>query len=932
MLRITQSQSVHQAKSYYTLGLKQEVVGQGRYYTQEQESVGQWQGQAAGRLGLKGSIDQKTFEALCENRHPLTGESITPRTQKHRRVGYDFNFHCPKSVSVVHALTGDERILSAFQQSVAETMQEIEAEALTRVRANGADTDRKTGNLAWGEFVHFTARPVEGKPDPHLHAHCFVFNMTWDETEKRWKAVQFGNLKRNGRYYEAAFHARLSCRLAKLGYPVRHNGSFWEIETLPQSLLQKFSRRTRLIEKAAAAKGITDAEAKAALGAKTREKKTALSAKDLKAEWHSRLTSEEKAVLAAVREKARQGGYWFQEIIPGQALDYAIEHCFENASVVPEKKLLEEALRFGVGQVDVGDLQKEFEKLDFVRQQVGGETLCTTKAIVAEERVCVGFAKEGRGTCHQLNPGFCAFRKQDLSDEQKNAVLHVLRSRDRVIAIRGAAGTGKTTMMKEAVAAIEATGRKVFPFAPSAVASRGVLRQEGFARAQTVAHLLENQSLHQQIAGQVLWIDEAGLLSSRQMYGIFELASAHNCRVILSGDTAQHSPVERGDALRLLEEHAGIEAASLSVNRRQKYKGHRQAIAHLRQGRAQEGLGLLDQLKAIKEIPDDAGRYGQLAQDYTQAIGQKKQVLAVSPTRAEGEQVTGAIREALRQEMRLGINEKSIPALHDLRLSAAQRREAYRYTPGLMVQFHRNCDGFKNGEQVRVVSGTESDGVLVERPNGKQAILRLNQTRDFHVFEERNLGLAVGDRIRVTRNGKTLDGQTLSNGEIYQVKGFTKEGDIRLTNNQVLAKNYGNLTYGYCVTSHGSQGKTVDQVLIAQSRISEGAAYREQFYVSASRFRESIRIYTDSKIDLQEAIVRSGRRVAALDIVKGLRLGIENPTPRQRCWQSVFRACRERLSVLLSRKRVKQVWEAVVIQRPKILIQPAQSQSRGIRM
>jgi ATP-dependent exoDNAse (exonuclease V) alpha subunit len=72
------------------------------------------------------------------------------------------------------------------------------------------------------------------------------------------------------------------------------------------------------------------------------------------------------------------------------------------------------------------------------------------------------------------------------------------------------------------------------------------------------------------LRGQVLWIDEAGLLSARQMRGIFQLAEKQDCRVILSGDTAQHTSVERGDALRLLETYAGLKAAQLTEIRRQK--------------------------------------------------------------------------------------------------------------------------------------------------------------------------------------------------------------------------------------------------------------------------------------------------------------------------------------------------------------------------
>ncbi len=103
-------------------------------------------------------------------------------------------------------------------------------------------------------------------------------------------------------------------------------------------------------------------------------------------------------------------------------------------------------------------------------------------------------------------------------------------------------------MMKEAVAGIESTGQKVFTFAPSAEASRGVLRSEaGFANAETVEALLQNSKLQEQVRGQVIWIDEAGLLGARALARVAGLAEKKNCRVVLSGDTAQHRAVERGD-------------------------------------------------------------------------------------------------------------------------------------------------------------------------------------------------------------------------------------------------------------------------------------------------------------------------------------------------------------------------------------------------
>src|SRR5262245_54578031 len=145
MLRIIQNSTADGAKRYYSSA---------DYYTEGQELIGIWRGHAAARLGLNGTIDKKDWDALCDNRDPSTGEVLTARQKENRRVGYDFNFHVPKSVSVLYGLTQDERIVTAFRQAVGGTMRDMESEMQTRVRAGGQNKDRSTRNMVWGEFVH----------------------------------------------------------------------------------------------------------------------------------------------------------------------------------------------------------------------------------------------------------------------------------------------------------------------------------------------------------------------------------------------------------------------------------------------------------------------------------------------------------------------------------------------------------------------------------------------------------------------------------------------------------------------------------------------------------------------------------------------------------------------------------------------------------
>ncbi len=87
MIRITQQNSASDAKRYYATA---------DYYSQGQEIVGSWGGKGAALLGLEGTVDKFSFERLCDNLNPQTGEPLTVRTRTERTVGYDFTFQCPE--------------------------------------------------------------------------------------------------------------------------------------------------------------------------------------------------------------------------------------------------------------------------------------------------------------------------------------------------------------------------------------------------------------------------------------------------------------------------------------------------------------------------------------------------------------------------------------------------------------------------------------------------------------------------------------------------------------------------------------------------------------------------------------------------------------------------------------------------------------------
>jgi conjugative relaxase-like TrwC/TraI family protein len=866
MLSVTPSISSERAKRYFGESLQRDD-----YYTRGQEVAGHWFGKGAEQLGLNGTVDQQSYFALCDNLHPETGEQLTPRQKTNRRPMYDWTFSAPKDISVLYEYSGDERILGEFRKSVRETMQDAEAEMKTRVRKGGEDEDRTTGNLVGAEFLHFTARPVEGQIDPHLHAHCVVFNTTFDSVENRWKASQQGDLKRDADYWEAAFHARFAKRLNDLGIATEKDGSSFRLAGLPVSITDKFSLRRNQVVKMAAEKGVTSASGKQVLKTNIREPKQKDVAKGtLRQQWNARLTDEEKAALNRVMAGGDGGGDG--PISPQQAIDYSLEHSFEKASAVSEKRLQAEALRYGVGSVLPEEVAGLTKNEGVIAKTVKGQVMATTKKTLDAEVAMLQFAQDGHGKYSPL--GDPAAELPGLSEEQQRAARLILRSRDRVVGVRGAAGTGKTTMMRSTIGAMEngKQKREVFVFAPSAQASRNVLRKDGFEGAETLEMLLRNEKLQQRTRGAVLWLDEAGLVSSVDMNRFFDVAKKGGNRVVVSGDYRQHASVEAGDAFRLLESEAGVRLAELKEIHRQKDPEYKKAIFEISKGTAkgaQKGFDRLDKMGAIVEASGDE-RHQMLVTDYLKAVDDGKTALIIAPTHAEGERLTEELRERLKARGVIG-KEQSFMVRKGTGWTDAQKGDGRNFQPGMVVEFSQNVKGFTKGDKAVVVHGGK-DVQLLKR-DGTQAQLPEGSAEHFEVYRPFEIAIGKGDRIRITKNGtlkadKPGRGAKINNGDIFTVEGFTKEGDIRLERGKLLPGDYGHFTTGYVDTSYASQSKTVDREFVAVGNESRGATDRQQWYVSLSRGREMVKVYVDSKEDVRNAIAKGKERMSAVELTK----------------------------------------------------------------
>ncbi len=305
--------------------------------------------------------------------------------------------------------------------------------------------------------------------------------------------------------------------------------------------------------------------------------------------------------------------------------------------------------------------------------------------------------------------------------------------------------------------------------------------------------------------------------------------------------------------MRILKEYGGVQPFKLSEIMRQENADYRAAAQLLSEGRTVEGFDAIDGMGRIAEIADATDRYRHIAADYVQALDDRKSVLVVSPTHREASVITDAIRSELRHAGRLAGEDREFTRLVPVDSTEAERGQAATYRHGpLVLQFHQNGKGgFVKGDRLTVTDPSQ---------------VPLELAGKFSLYRPETVALAEGDRIRFTGHVKTLDGHALRNGNVRTVAGFTGDGNIRLDNGWQIAADAGHFRHGVVETSFGAQGRTVQRVILGMAASSRGAMNMENLYVSASRAKEWIRLYTDDKADIRDAVKRSSQKLAALDL------------------------------------------------------------------
>jgi ATP-dependent exoDNAse (exonuclease V) alpha subunit len=339
-----------------------------------------------------------------------------------------------------------------------------------------------------------------------------------------------------------------------------------------------------------------------------------------------------------------------------------------------------------------------------------------------------------------------------------------------------------------------------------------------------------------------------------------KLAEQAGARVVLLGDTGQTKAIEAGRPFHQLQA-AGMATAVMDQIERQRDPALREAVALAARG---ETASSLSRISDVREVRDDHQRRSAIAIHYARLPEEERaRTLVVAGTNEARREINRAIRE----DLGLAGRGQEFATLTRRDTTQAERTFSRNYAPGDVIQpeRHYRTAGLARGALYEVLENGPGNRLTVRGEDGKTVEFSPMTCRRLSVYEPERAELAVGDRVRITRNDVALD---LANGDRFTVAAVSRNGvtlaDGRRTV-ELPADRPLHLDHAYSTTVHGSQGTTAERVLIDAATRSRTTS-QETYYVAISRARQEARIYTDDLARLPSTVSREHQKHAGLEL------------------------------------------------------------------
>jgi conjugative relaxase-like TrwC/TraI family protein len=907
MMTMSNALSGGQAKTYYQQDYANKKEN---YYSERGEVNGHWAGRLAEEWGLKGEVTSEQYARLVAGQDPHTGEQLirfVPSreavnnygeeiTTSEHRAGWDATFSAPKSVSLAALVGDDERVRVAHRESVDKALEVFEG--YMEARGGGNKPAITTGKMIAAQFEHTAARPDHetGYAAPQLHTHVVIMNMTKTE-QGEIRSVQPLELYRTQQYATAMYRTHLAEKLQALGYQIEvdQRTGAPEIKGFSKEYLQEASPRREEVRKEAQemkerleqdgatvkeGAGLNQAAARTNRASKRFDhgemRRRAL-------EMDARYDNQAKRT---VREAIERGGPRLsQDDITKRAQEsvtFARDNASEREAVTDMRKVMADALRRTLGlttyEAVASELRQRIESGEFVeiiRERRPREA--TTQRMLEMEKSNIQTMLDGQGQhapivssndARQTVDAIAERQQLRLNDNQCTAVEQILISRDQIIGLQGGAGTGKTTALSVLREAAEKEGYDVRGFAPTTRATKQLA--ESGIQSETLQKFIRRRPEAPANHNRLFVLDESSLASTRNLHKFFAHLEPSD-KVLLVGDSRQHQAVEAGTPFEQFQKH-GMATVQLSEIVRQRKPELRRTVEKLSAREMREAIDSLEQQGRIVEIAGTNQRLKAIASAYCE---NPENTLVVSPRNRERVQLNTLIHGELQRDGKVSQSDHQMTVYVNRQdMTGTERTFANAYVPGEdIIRYNRASKVYevKVGDYALVTAKDHKENeVTVHFENGRELTYNPQRLSGVSVYREAQREFAEGDRIQFRA---PFTEKRIANGELATI---VKIGDEELTvalesGREVSfeTEKFRHLDHGYAVTSHSSQGTTVDRVLInADTSESRVLLNDRMAYVAVSRAREDAIIYTDSIEALRGALDRRVDKEMALEATK----------------------------------------------------------------
>ena len=605
-----------------------------------------------------------------------------------------------------------------------------------------------------------------------------------------------------------------------------------------------------------------------------------------------------------------------------QAVNLAIPRAQQGQVYLSEIALLSEAVKSGQPLADVRtEIARQVNSGELIQLDsvsgVGNRVLVPRVAYEMEKSIIRHIA-EGKDAVQPLMALTPASVLAGLTAGQREATRTVLENTDRFMAIQGYAGVGKTTQFRAVMGALNTLSESVRPQVIGLGPTHRAVHEmrEAGVEARTLASFLSETRQAIQ-AGEtpdfrnVLFLtDESSMVGNRDMAELYQLVAAGGGRMVSSGDTAQLQAVSTGQPFRLVQQRSAIDTVVMQEIVRQT-PALRPAIESIIAGQVETSLRQVDDVSPL-QVPRQEGAWvpeksvmeirapkkGQeqdtpaageqmlrpeqlslVRTDIIEAIRDdwmgrtpeaQQQTLVVAELNADRHAINAAIHAARHEKGDTGAEERTFTVLEPLRVpdNALRAAETFaEYTGAVAMMNERYWTVAEVNTQDAVVTLRNADGESVLLSPQQ------NTAQDISLFTPRELTVSQGDRVRFTRSD--TDRGYVANS-LWEVAGFTDDGAIRfrqgeqekIVDPQAMTEDR-HIDLAYALTVYGVQGAS-ERFAIALTGTEGGRkrmASLESTYVTLSRAKEHVQVYTDNLEDWQQQVRQSDGGKTAHDLL-----------------------------------------------------------------